>query len=74
MALIGLNAFNEYKGKRNDPNVTTMDILKLSVTNKQAIFVGVGMLVLYFMSNLSLQAYKGNAVSEPRKLAFDIQY
>ena len=58
LALIGLNMYNEYKSRKTDSTVTAMDVLRTALTNRQAAFVAAGAAVLYFVSAVSLAAYK----------------
>lgn len=58
LALIGLNMYNEYKNRKTDTSVTALDIARTALTNRQAAFVAAGAAVLYFVSAVSLAAYK----------------
>lgn len=57
LALIGLNMYNDYKTKKNDMTVGMRELMRTAVTNKQAVFIVVGAIVLYLVSDLSLSAY-----------------
>lgn len=63
LALLGLNMYNLYKTNK-DTSMTLAELTKQSVTNKQAIFVVVGALVLFVMSAQSLAAYREETAAE----------
>lgn len=62
LALLGLNMYNLYKTNK-DSNMSIAELTKQSVTNKQAIFVVVGALVLFVMSAQSMAAYREEAAA-----------
>jgi drug/metabolite transporter (DMT)-like permease len=63
LALLGLNMYNEYKVRKADPNVSVAALLRTALTNRQALFVALGAVVLYFVSAVSLEAYNKAAVA-----------
>ena len=66
LALLGLNMYNEYKARKSDPSVSIYALLRTALTNRQAAFVALGAVVLYFVSVVSHEAYrKTTAVAAP---------
>jgi len=56
LALLGLNMYNEYKTRKNE-NTGMLDLLKVALTNKQALFVAGGAAILLLFSLQSLNTY-----------------
>jgi len=62
LALLGLNAYNEFKSRKTE-NPPLATILKTAVSNRQAMFIALGALVLFIMSAQSLVSYEKTKAS-----------